>query len=345
MGVPVDITFHPNWWHKNAGVNFNKDFFYDIDYRLEADIQMRKTLYEKFGEFGLGEKNPEPRPIIGTDLIASGFLHSEILGCQVRYSDENPPEVLCSNLDDEAADRLCQPDLDKNETWRKVQCQIDELVKRFGYAESHINLMGVQNIALDIRGAELYIDYYNNPGLAHRLLELCTKVSIDIGKRLKKISRIVSAGVTSIVKQTVPEAYITSNCSVEMVSLDIYNEFLLKYDNMLSEEFKPFGIHHCGRTMEHVVQGYKRIKDLAFAEAGAFSDIGLVRKHLPHVYLNARYSPVKLIDASLSELEKDIAKIRSDAGPDRLLSISCVGIDAQVTDEKIVSFLNICKQI
>jgi hypothetical protein len=53
MGIPYDITFHPKWWHKNAGVSFDKEFFFDNDYRIEADIRMRRILYEKFGEFGV----------------------------------------------------------------------------------------------------------------------------------------------------------------------------------------------------------------------------------------------------------------------------------------------------
>lgn len=343
MNIPVDITFHPSWWHKHAGIDFNEDFFYNTRYRLEADQKMRKLLYDKFGDRGLGEKNPEPRPILGTDLIASGFLHSEIMGCKVRYSNENPPEVLCSRMDQEAVARICLPVLDKNIVWQKVQRQIEELTSRFGYVESHINLMGIQNIAIDLRGTDLFMDYYDNPGLAHRLLGVCTEVTIEIGKRLKSISRTLSAGVTSIVKQTVPDAYITSNCTVDLVSIEIYKDFLLKYDKLLAAEFRPFGIHHCGRSMEHVVQGYKEVANLAFAEVGAFSDIGVVRKHLPKTHLNARYSPVKLIDARLDETAQDIARIRVDAQPERLLSLSCVGIDAQVTDEKVRGFLEICR--
>ena len=40
-----DITFHPSWWHKNAGVDFTQEFFDDPRYRIECDVSMRKTLY------------------------------------------------------------------------------------------------------------------------------------------------------------------------------------------------------------------------------------------------------------------------------------------------------------
>ncbi len=44
-----------------------------------------------------------------------------------------------------------------------------------------------------------------------------------------------------------------------MVSLETYKEFLLPYDKILAEKFQPFGIHHCGKTMEHVVEGYAEV--------------------------------------------------------------------------------------
>lgn len=57
--MKYDITFHPSWWHKNAGVDFTQDFFDDPEYRMDCDVRMRKTLYEHFGEFGIGEKDPK----------------------------------------------------------------------------------------------------------------------------------------------------------------------------------------------------------------------------------------------------------------------------------------------
>ena len=344
MKIPFDVTFHPSWWHKHAGVSFKKEFFTDAEYRIEADIQMRKVLYEKFGDFGLGEKSPKPRPLLGSDLIASGYLHSEIMGCEVRYQEENPPEVLCANLSDEAVMNLQSPDLEKIEIWRNIEAQGKYLYEKYGFVETHINLMGIQNIAMDLRGQNLLMDYYLNPELAHHLLEVCTQLSIDIGRQLKRYSSNLSAGVTAIVKQTVPDMYLTSNCTVEMISLDTYNSFLAQYDQRMAEAFGSFGIHHCGQTMEHVVEGYKNIKNLKFAEVGAFSDIAYVREQLRHIHLNLRYSPVKLKDVQKDTLHQEIHAMLELGKPLDQLSISCVGIDSLVTDEQIKNFLGCCKE-
>lgn len=344
MGIPVDVVFHPKWWHKNAQVNFSEEFFYDVEYRIEADMKMRRVLFDKFGDLGLGEENPLLRPLLGSDMIACGFLHSEILGCEVRYSDENPPEVICGNLSEEEVLRLSVPDFEASETWQKVQRNIDVLLERYGYVESYINLMGIQNIALDLRGPQLFMDYYNNPELARHLLKICTEVSMEVGRRLKEVSEHLSAGVTNIVKQTVPDVYLTSNCTVEMVSLEIYETFLLEWDNVLAEHFQPFGIHHCGQTMEHVANGYAKVKNVEFIEVGAGSDVAFVRRVFPSIYLNARYSPVRLQDVTDAELEEDIQRLVNAGKPNHLLSISCVGIDDTVSDEKIRRFIETCKQ-
>jgi hypothetical protein len=92
--MEYDITFHPTWWNKHAGICFTEDFFTNPEIRINSDMVMRRTLFWKWG---LGEEDPRPRPVLGSDLIASGFLYSEIMGCEVRYSEENPPEVLCAN--------------------------------------------------------------------------------------------------------------------------------------------------------------------------------------------------------------------------------------------------------
>ena len=45
-----DITFHPAWWHKRTGVSFDKKFFLNPDYRIQADMLMRRFLFENFPE-------------------------------------------------------------------------------------------------------------------------------------------------------------------------------------------------------------------------------------------------------------------------------------------------------
>ncbi|MDF2614645.1 MAG: hypothetical protein K0S71_2431 [Clostridia bacterium] len=343
--IKKDITFHPKWWYKNAGIHFNEEFFNEPDYRIESDIKMRKALYERFGKYGIGEKDPKPRPIIGTNLLAAGYLHSQILGCSIRFSDDNSPEVIAMNADEDFIKNLSYVDLDTNSVFKDTQKQIDFLKEKYGFVQSHVNLMGVQNIAMDIRGQEIFLDYYGETELVHKLLDICTDLCIKVGKRFKALNGEVSSGVTGIVSQTIPDVYLTSNCSCEMVSNDIYEEFLLGYDNKLAAEFTNYGIHHCGKTMEHLIDGYKKVNNITFLEVGAYSDLKQMREAFPNTHLNARFSPLELRVSSEDEIAKQVKELYEAGMPNELLSISCVGIDDEVSDEKIIAFLKACEEL
>lgn len=344
--MKYDITFHPSWWHENAGIDFTQQFFDDPEYRMEADIKMRKTLYEHFGDLGIGEKDHQKRPLLGTDLLAAGYLLSELMGCGIRYQADNSPQVECMDLDEDSIDQIQVPDLDTSEVWQRTQKQIDYLLEKYGHVETYVNLQGIQNIAMDIMGQELMVSYYTAPEEINGLLEKITKMSIEVGKRFKALSNDVSGGVTAIVRQTVPECYLTSNCSVEMISNDLYEEFLLKYDQELADAFGNFGIHHCGKSMEHVVEGYSKVKGLTFAEVGAFSDIKTVRSHLPGIFLNARYSPVRLMNASKEDIFSEVKYLAENGQENgQKISVSCVGIDNHVSDTQIRYFLEACRSV
>lgn len=129
--MKYDITFHPSWWHENAGIDFTQDFFDDPKYRMECDLKMRKTLYEHFGEFGIGEKDPQKRPLLGTDLLAAGYLHSELMGCKIRYQPDNSPQVECMNLDEDTIGEIVLPDLAESTVWKRTQRQMDYLMEKF----------------------------------------------------------------------------------------------------------------------------------------------------------------------------------------------------------------------
>lgn len=344
--MKYDITFHPSWWHENAGIDFTQEFFDDPEYRMDCDVKMRRTLYERFGEYGLGEKDPRKRPLLGTDLLAAGYLLSELMGCEIRYEPDNSPQVICMNRDEDSIEDLKAPDLDKSPVWARTQKQIDYLKETYGRVETYVNLMGIQNIAMDIMGQDVMVAYYTAPEEVDGLLDEITKLSIDVGKRFKALSGDISGGVTAIVRQMMPEVYLTSNCSVEMVSNEIYENFLLKYDQKLADAFGDFGVHHCGKTMEHVAEGYSKLKGLVFAEVGAFSDLAAVRGRLPGVFLNARYSPVRLMSASEEEIRREVEALARDGQENgKNISVSCVGIDKNVPDQQIRWFLEACRSI
>lgn len=343
--MKYSITFHPKWWHKNAGIDFSKAFFDEPEYRMDCDVKMRRELYERFGKYGIGERNPEKRPLIGSDLLAAGYVHSQIMGCEIVYAADNSPQVICKNLSENDISDIKAPVLSQHSVFKAIASQTDYLKGKFGYVLPFINLMGVQNIALDLMGENLFMAYYSAENEVRSLLFEITKLCIDFGREMRALSSDISGGVTEIVRAVMPNCYLTSNCSVEMISQAIYESFLLSHDKALADEFKSFGIHHCGQTMEHVVDGYAKLGErLTFAEAGAGSDISAVRRSLTNVPINARYSPASLLRDSAAQMETTIQAL-VNAANGKLVSVSCVGIDDSASEESIINFLAACEQI
>ena len=62
--LPVDIVFHPSWWHAHAGITFDEDFFYHPKKRVESERRMEQVLYDRFGQYGLGEHRNDDLPVI-----------------------------------------------------------------------------------------------------------------------------------------------------------------------------------------------------------------------------------------------------------------------------------------
>lgn len=343
MKTHVDITFHPSWWYKNAGIEFDEKFFFDSAYRTEADRAMRRHLYDLFGAYGIGERDPQPRPILFSDLIACGFLYSQLLGCEVAFQKNDAPQVIAANLTDEAVDALTCPDLDTHPLWQRVQTQIDHYLETYGYVESAINLMGIQNIALDLRGEALFFDYYDEPERKDHLLQVITDLSLDIGRRLYRVSKTVSGGVTSIIKQVCPSVYLTSNCSVTMLSCEQYCEHLLSYDKQLAAAFPCFGVHHCGSNLENTISGYCQIPNLRFVEIGAGSDLSAVSAAIGDrdILSCIRYSPVALKTDTPEQMAQKTEDAIRAFGSEQKLCFSCVGIDADTDVQKVKDYLRV----
>lgn len=338
--IPYDITFHPSWWYKHASVCFDEPFLYDTSYRLESDVAMRRILYEKFGHWGLGEANPKKRPILWTDLLASGFLFSSMCGCAVRFHKATPPEVVCANMPLEQAAALSVSGALQSDCWQEMIAQAEALRSTYGYVLCCLNLQGVQNLALDLRGEALFFDYYDEPEMARQLLSRCCDLLIDSSRQLKAYSPAISAGVTAIVKQVFPEGFVHSDCTADMVSAECFDEFLLPFELRMAQALQPYGIHHCGAHMEHLAASYAKIPCLAFAEVGAGSDIVTICRRLPQrVHLSLRVSPIMLKTASHREIAQTVQQILANCGNRGRLSISCVGIDADTPEDNIVCLL------
>ena len=150
MLYPVDIVLAPEWWHRHAGISFDRDFFFHPARRIEEEAQMERVLYDRWGQHGLGSR--ESRPEVGPVHLAAGYLLQEMLGCKVEYRDGHPPQVIPAkqerlHVDPDAA--FASP------AFKAFVDLCDRLQRTCGYVTGDVNFSGILNIALDLRGQDL----------------------------------------------------------------------------------------------------------------------------------------------------------------------------------------------
>jgi len=329
--IPIDFEFHESWWHKNCNIGFTREYYFNPDLRVEIDQRMRRYLYERYGYLGFGEKDPKKRPFIDFGCVTMPAL----FGCEVIFSKDSSLTVKDLNLSDEEIQDLQVPDIKNSYPLKDIIKQMNYLESRFGYVTGDLDWDGALNLALHIRGQQLFEDFFNNSSIVHKTLNVATQAMVEVVRYVGSRTGTTSVCVTPIIADINPRLNVTSNCTVTMISLEHYDKFIFKYDKFLSQQLQPFGVHHCGEDMERFLPAYKRLKT-DFFEIGWGSDVRRCRQVLgPNVYINARLSPVRLKNCSKKEIIEDTKKLIEQGNPLRTFSISSMGVEYGTPDENI----------
>ncbi len=342
--LPVEIVFHPSWWNKHYAIKFDEQFFFDPLTRVERERQMRVALHARFGDLGLGEANAARRPVIGPVHLAAGFLPSAVLGCEINYYDNASPEVIPANLTDAQVMALEVPDLGANPAFQKLIALMDMLEAQYGKLEGDVNWEGVQNVALNLRGQQLFVDYYENPALARRLLDVCVRTIEAMAQYVRRRTGSNSVAVNRIVGAVDSRISLHSNCTVAMISARTYREYLLSYDQQLARALYPYGIHHCGVDMHKVRNEYAKVEGAEFFDVGWGSDVAACRAALPNAIFSLRMSPVRVAMLTSPEVAADVEALLRAAGSLERAALCCINLDERTPDENVRAIFEVAER-
>jgi len=330
--LPVEVVFHPSWWHKHAGISFDEDFFYHPARRVEAERRMEQVLFEKFGQWGLGEGRARDLPVIGAVHNAAGYLLSEMLGCPVVYQEDAPPQVIPA---DQAALRIDADRAVHSAAFKRLLGLKDALRARHGFLTGDINWGGVLNIALDLVGQKLFLDLFSDPdGMRRQFVELAGVIERFV-TGIAEETGTSSVSVNRTVRHIARPVFLHSECSNTMISTQHYEEFLLPIDLAWSRRFRPFGIHYCGHDPHRYAGAFARIENLDFLDVGWGGDVKALRSALPHTFLNIRLDAVGINRYSDDELAAIITRLVADSGNPYLTGVCCINMDGDTDDSRV----------
>jgi hypothetical protein len=333
--VPTEFVFNPNWWFREYGLTFDEGFYLDRCRRIADDVLMRQALFDRFG---LGAPDPKPRPILGSLHVAGGFVIPALFGARVRFSENQAPVAIPLELDRQAVMDLRVPDV--CETWpvRQLLADADGLQRDFGYVLGDVNTDGVLNTALCLRGQALFVDFYDDPDLVEHLFGVISDTIAQVAQAIRTFSGTSSISVNRSIVHVDPRIFLHANCSLQMISPELYRRFLLPCEAYLSERLEPYGIHHCGSSFQLFGDCYRRV-DAVFFDVGWGSDIQAARRVFPDAFLNLRLNPVRMLTEKPDTIRQDVTNLLRAGQRDGHTGICCINMDYGTPDSNIVAVL------
>ena len=331
--IPLGVGFYPDWFNKHYGISFGKEYYFDPEVRIKTRMEIEKRLYERFGDVGLGNPDPQPKPLITFGMV----MLPAVFGCEIIFKDAALPWAMPLNLSEDEIMKLEVPDMFNSYPMREMIGQIEYLKDKYGEVVGDINTTGIQNLALKIRGDQLYFDFYENPELCHHLLKICTQSIIQLFEFNHKTT---GTGAVDVTPMCDPKLYVFPNCTAEQISLETYESHILEYDNQVADVCNPVGVHHCG-SVDEVLDGYGKIHHLEFIEIGFGSDVKRTRDVCgPDVAVNARISPVLMKNGTPEEISAEVRQLIDQGAPLENFSIDTVGLTYGTPDENVRAALN-----
>lgn len=328
-----EIGFTPKWYHQTLGIDFGERYHTDPSYRRESLLAMRQEMDSRFPGARIGKINDtEQNPDLLTGLFGACTIAS-MFGVPIRYAEDQWPTSEHFNISDDAMRGLEPVNPAENPFFRSILEQVDWIASTEGKVMGFINWQGVLNNAQRIRGQQLFLDMLTEPETTMHFLDCITTTMIDAAKLLQKRQRVSGFDYSF---------FTVSNCLVNMLSPDLYHEFILPFDKKIADSFQSIGIHNCAWNADPYLEDYSLIPGVSYLDMGIGSDLSRARALFPEGRRSIMYTPMDLAGKSLEEIRKDLEYIAFHYGP---CDIVAADIEAGTPDGRVIDFIGLCDVI
>jgi len=302
--IVIVTGFMPNWWEKEYGITFRKDFHTDPEVHRATLAKMAAILNERFGDL--------------PNFFFSPFDYENTYPIERRYGDALIPALFdvevsfdeasghpythCVNLTDEDVCHLTVPDIKSHPVFNSI---LDKRKDAHLRTVGELGFEGVINIAYQFRGQEMFIDLIQKPDTIDHVFKVAFET---INNTVHQVRQWADP------RGGRPSYFVTCDCMVNMISGAMYRQHLLKYDKQFHESFDMFGIHTCNWTVDPYLDVIAEIGDLAYLDMGADSDLEKVHRLFPALTPSVFFHPEKLRNLTLLQMRKEITELGKRIG-------------------------------
>ena len=330
----VSLGFVPAWFHQRCGIDFFEKWHINPFYRYESLVKMKRELCQRFPSVSYWSEDYKD-DLATISGCYGAYVIPKVFGFPLIYRKDRWPTLYNSKekLSVKEIEKLNVNDLLSGTFVEEIFNKMDIIESEWGKIHGYLNWQGVLNNAFHLRGENIFTDFYDRPAFVHYFFSLICDLMIGLAQKVQKKQRESGFYVNH---------FCVSNCTVNMVSPQIYREFLFPYDKKISESFERFGLHTCNWDVTPYLEEIKKLPKVGYLDMGVVSNMKKVKKMFPETRRAVMYSPVRLQEASLDELKKDMKKIYDDLSP---CDIVMADIQATTNDERVNELLQICRDL
>ena len=329
----VSLGFEPAWYCRRCEVDFSERWHTDPVYRYESLKKMKAELTKRFPMVSYWDNtNEEDLATIsgcyGIHVIPAVF------GFSLRYTADRWPLLEPGrHLSDGELERLVVKALLEGPFFEALFDQMDIIASHWGRIHGYLHFQGVLNNAFHMRGQDIFLDMIERPDLAHHFFSIISDVMIELAHKVQARQR----------QSGFPIDFLTvSNCTINMISPEMYREFVFPYDKEIAQRFERFGVHTCNWNIDPYIDAFEELPRLGYLDMGMESDLPRVKETFPDPRRAVMYWPTKLVDAPLSEIREDMARVYRELAP---CDVAMADMQAATPDTRVIDFLDTCRAL
>lgn len=318
--LELDISFGRDYFDCHCGPQYERSYFDDVAVRVETDMRAKSILYERFGDIGLGEPDPQPVLQLGYDDTLNVTL---MFGGELRI-EGGVSWIEPGCLDVEAIDSLGVPGIES--TWPHTQYleQFDEGVRRYGPGAVRPPVPhGVLEQALDLCGDTFLTEMLERPERAGHLLDVLAETVI----RVKEFWDVKCFG-------SVQAGLSLGGCSATMLSPQMVSDLLAPRYERIAGHFGDAFICACGPTTQHL-NTWARIPGVRYVRCGWGTDLREAARVLKDHHVKASLDVVRAATLPAAEFAEDIRNILETLSGVDYVSILLIHAAQNTPDDNI----------
>lgn len=338
--IRVSLGFTPAWYRSRLGIDFGERWHADPKYRYESLLSMKTLLHERFPEvtYFTPRLQDGVEPTCATVSGVYGIMViPSLYGLPIGYREENWPDAAGgAHLRKGELSEITASgplDLDAAPAVRALEAQMDRIETWWGKIHGYLNYQGVLNIALKLRGNEIFLDMFDDPEFARSLFAHIADTIERVSKRVQARQRRSGFDV---------DLLSMSNCVINMISPQQYEEFLLPLDRELSTKYARFGVHTCNWDATPYFDALSTVDSLGYLDTGIDADLPRMRRQFPDTRRAVMYSPVELEQASVEEIRADIERLDAELAPCDLVMAD---VENTTPDERVGELLRVVTEV